>query len=75
MLGYYDILEFGKHKGKQVASVLVEEPDYILWLNLRTKHKFERSILQHAERLLNEVDRADYNNIIDLWDSDIMDRD
>lgn len=74
-LDYNDIMPFGKHKGQQVKDVLLSQPDYILWAERRTQHKFDAHIVKLAERMLSDRDSKDYNDWSDPWDTDIMDRD
>lgn len=44
-----NILEFGKHRGKMLRQVLIDDPQYILWLN-------EEEIVNIAEDVIIEAE-------------------
>ena len=62
MLGYGDILYFGKkHYGKRVDDILEEDPDYIVWLIENTGVKFDNEIVDLVQGFIDD-------DMIDLYE-------
>jgi len=45
---------FGKYKGHTVRSILKKSPDYILWVQANTNHKFAPDVIRSANEALAE---------------------
>jgi len=53
-------MSFGKHKGKQVAWVLIEKPDYFKWLQGQSSSCRE---LSFALELLAKLDTMPFSSV------------
>lgn len=42
------VIEFGKHKGQTLGSILSEEPSYLIWLHYNTMIKLDATLLNKA---------------------------
>lgn len=66
-----DKLTFGKHKGKTIKEVLDNDPQYLVWLHEKTKHKLQRVIYNEAELSYRDIDEAEYTVFGDeYWKED-----
>lgn len=61
-----DILNFGKHKGQSIAMVLIDDPQYILWL-------YEKDIVKFPEDLVIRAEEYDEENKLEQATNDIFD--
>ena len=53
-----DMFTFGKHKGKSICSILLDDPSYILWLDMQEIVEFSDEIIEEAEE---KDDSRDYS--------------
>lgn len=56
-LGFKNKLNFGKYRGFYVESLVKTNPEYIVWVNENTHHKFNKHVLGRAIKYIDEREK------------------
>lgn len=56
-LGFKNKLNFGKYRGFYVESLVKTNPEYIVWVNENTHHKFNKYVLGRAIKYIDEREK------------------
>lgn len=57
-LGFKSKINFGKYKGFHVDTVLDMNPEYIVWVNENTHHRFNKYVLGRAITYIDKKDKV-----------------
>lgn len=49
VLRYDDEFPFGKHFGKVISDIIVEDIDYIIWLIEKSEWEFDEEVMQEVD--------------------------
>lgn len=58
VLGFKSKISFGKYKGFYVNTVVESNPEYIVWVNENTHHRFNKYVLGRAIKFIDNKDKV-----------------
>ena len=58
VLGLKSKIGFGKYKGFYVDTVVDTNPEYIVWVNENTHHRFNKYVLGRAIKYIDKKDKV-----------------